>query len=65
MSTQELSARLFTALRLLRTTLMREGGDGVLAYHIFGYVCVVLLTHCLIWHVPFTVESMILLWSAS
>ncbi|KAL8520083.1 hypothetical protein ACS0TY_010858 [Phlomoides rotata] len=31
-----LSAKLYTSLRLLRTTLIKEGGDGVYAHHIFG-----------------------------
>ncbi|KAK7328296.1 hypothetical protein VNO77_22399 [Canavalia gladiata] len=31
-----LSAKLYTALRMLRTTLVREAGEGVMAYHIFG-----------------------------
>ncbi|KAJ6327799.1 hypothetical protein OIU78_014621 [Salix suchowensis] len=31
-----LSAKLFSALRLLRTVLLKEAGDGVMAYHIFG-----------------------------
>ncbi|KAL9244687.1 hypothetical protein vseg_018439 [Gypsophila vaccaria] len=32
----ELSVKLYAALRLLRTALMKEGGDRVMAYHIFG-----------------------------
>ncbi|XP_004485478.1 ATP-dependent DNA helicase Q-like 4A [Cicer arietinum] len=31
-----LSAKLYTALRMLRTALVREAGEGVMAYHIFG-----------------------------
>ncbi|ESW20522.1 hypothetical protein PHAVU_006G216200 [Phaseolus vulgaris] len=31
-----LSAKLYTALRMLRTTLVKEAGDSVFAYHIFG-----------------------------
>ncbi|KAK1309981.1 ATP-dependent DNA helicase Q-like 4A [Acorus calamus] len=31
-----LSAKLFASLRLLRTLLMKEAGEGVMAYHIFG-----------------------------
>ncbi|XP_047337358.1 ATP-dependent DNA helicase Q-like 4A [Impatiens glandulifera] len=31
-----LSAKLYTALRRLRTVLLKEAGDGVMAYHIFG-----------------------------
>ncbi|KAK9134720.1 hypothetical protein Syun_014050 [Stephania yunnanensis] len=31
-----LSAKLYAALRMLRTTLVKEAGDGVMAYHIFG-----------------------------
>ncbi|KAL2342236.1 hypothetical protein Fmac_010176 [Flemingia macrophylla] len=31
-----LSAKLYTALRMLRTSLVREAGEGVMAYHIFG-----------------------------
>ncbi|KAI5593411.1 hypothetical protein BDE02_03G013400 [Populus trichocarpa] len=31
-----LSAKLFSALRMLRTALLKEAGDGVMAYHIFG-----------------------------
>ncbi|XP_009787118.1 ATP-dependent DNA helicase Q-like 4A isoform X2 [Nicotiana sylvestris] len=31
-----LSAKLYTALRRLRTLLVKEAGDGVMAYHIFG-----------------------------
>lgn len=31
-----LSAKLYAALRLLRTILIKEGGEGVLAHHIFG-----------------------------
>jgi len=33
---QNLSAKLYTALRMLRTTLVKEAGDGVFAHHIFG-----------------------------
>lgn len=33
---QNLSAKLYTALRMLRTAIVREAGDGVMAYHIFG-----------------------------
>ncbi|XP_047315082.1 ATP-dependent DNA helicase Q-like 4A isoform X2 [Impatiens glandulifera] len=33
-----LSAKLYTALRRLRTVLLKEAGDGVVAYHIFGNV---------------------------
>ncbi|TKY71366.1 ATP-dependent DNA helicase Q 4A [Spatholobus suberectus] len=32
----DLSAKLYTALRMLRTSLVREAGEGVMAYHIFG-----------------------------
>ncbi|XP_074275910.1 ATP-dependent DNA helicase Q-like 4A isoform X2 [Silene latifolia] len=32
----EISAKLYSALRVLRTALMKEGGDRVMAYHIFG-----------------------------
>lgn len=32
----DLSAKLYTALRMLRTTLCREAGEGVMAHHIFG-----------------------------
>ncbi|KAI4296227.1 hypothetical protein L6164_036202 [Bauhinia variegata] len=32
----DLSAKLYTALRMLRTALVREAGEGVMAYHIFG-----------------------------
>ncbi|XAR56334.1 DNA helicase [Bertholletia excelsa] len=31
-----LSAKVYTALRRLRTLLLKEAGDGVMAYHIFG-----------------------------
>ncbi|OMP01612.1 hypothetical protein COLO4_11772 [Corchorus olitorius] len=31
-----LSAKLYSALRMLRTLLVKEAGDGVMAYHIFG-----------------------------
>ncbi|KAK2393062.1 DNA helicase [Trifolium repens] len=31
-----LAANLYTALRMLRTALCREAGEGVMAYHIFG-----------------------------
>ncbi|KAK6240973.1 hypothetical protein SCA6_006362 [Theobroma cacao] len=31
-----LSAKLYSALRMLRTVLVKEAGDGVMAYHIFG-----------------------------
>ncbi|XP_022763289.1 ATP-dependent DNA helicase Q-like 4A [Durio zibethinus] len=31
-----LSAKLYSALRLLRTILVKEAGEGVMAYHIFG-----------------------------
>ncbi|KAK1267193.1 ATP-dependent DNA helicase Q-like 4A [Acorus gramineus] len=31
-----LSAKLFASLRLLRTLLLKEAGEGVMAYHIFG-----------------------------
>ncbi|KAM7250527.1 hypothetical protein ACFE04_022410 [Oxalis oulophora] len=31
-----LSAKLYSALRLLRTNLVKEAGEGVMAYHIFG-----------------------------
>ncbi|KAK9081904.1 hypothetical protein Syun_030741 [Stephania yunnanensis] len=31
-----LSAKLYAALRMLRTALVKEAGDGVMAYHIFG-----------------------------
>ncbi|RAL39559.1 hypothetical protein DM860_003092 [Cuscuta australis] len=31
-----LSAKLYNALRMLRTTLIKEAGEGVLAYHIFA-----------------------------
>ncbi|WOL11143.1 hypothetical protein Cni_G19904 [Canna indica] len=31
-----LAAKLYAALRMLRTTLVKEAGDGVMAYHIFG-----------------------------
>ncbi|XP_052206048.1 ATP-dependent DNA helicase Q-like 4A [Diospyros lotus] len=31
-----LSAKLYTALRRLRTALLKEAGEGVMAYHIFG-----------------------------
>ncbi|XP_010269421.1 PREDICTED: ATP-dependent DNA helicase Q-like 4A isoform X2 [Nelumbo nucifera] len=30
-----LSAKLYSSLRMLRTTLVREAGEGVMAYHIF------------------------------
>ncbi|CAA7404506.1 unnamed protein product [Spirodela intermedia] len=32
---QKLSEKLFSALKALRTTLVKEAGDGVMAYHIF------------------------------
>ncbi|KAK8952242.1 ATP-dependent DNA helicase Q-like 4A [Platanthera zijinensis] len=32
----KLSAKLYAALRMLRTALLKEAGDGVMAYHIFG-----------------------------
>ncbi|XP_068658889.1 ATP-dependent DNA helicase Q-like 4A isoform X2 [Aristolochia californica] len=31
-----LSAKLYTALRMLRALLVKEAGEGVMAYHIFG-----------------------------
>ncbi|XP_072962259.1 ATP-dependent DNA helicase Q-like 4A isoform X2 [Typha angustifolia] len=31
-----LSAKLYAALRMLRTMLVKEAGEGVMAYHIFG-----------------------------
>ncbi|KAI0494429.1 hypothetical protein KFK09_024563 [Dendrobium nobile] len=31
-----LSAKLYAALRMLRTLLVKEAGEGVMAYHIFG-----------------------------
>ncbi|GMH23928.1 hypothetical protein Nepgr_025771 [Nepenthes gracilis] len=31
-----LSAKLYSALRMLRTALVKEAGEGVMAYHIFG-----------------------------
>ncbi|GMI88192.1 hypothetical protein like AT1G10930 [Hibiscus trionum] len=31
-----LSAKLYSALRMLRTVLVKEAGEGVMAYHIFG-----------------------------
>ncbi|KAH6766488.1 DNA helicase [Perilla frutescens var. hirtella] len=31
-----LSAKLYPALRMLRTILLKEAGEGVMAYHIFG-----------------------------
>ncbi|RVW28361.1 ATP-dependent DNA helicase Q-like 4A [Vitis vinifera] len=31
-----LSAKLYSALRILRTVLVKEAGEGVMAYHIFG-----------------------------
>ncbi|XWS54876.1 hypothetical protein CRYUN_Cryun10bG0127200 [Craigia yunnanensis] len=31
-----ISAKLYSALRMLRTVLVREAGEGVMAYHIFG-----------------------------
>ncbi|KAJ7946603.1 DNA helicase, ATP-dependent [Quillaja saponaria] len=31
-----LSAKLYSALRMLRTAIVREAGEGVMAYHIFG-----------------------------
>ncbi|URE10634.1 RQC [Musa troglodytarum] len=31
-----LSAKLYAALRMLRTALVKEAGEGVMAYHIFG-----------------------------
>ncbi|KAK4438311.1 ATP-dependent DNA helicase Q-like 4A [Sesamum alatum] len=31
-----LSAKLYSSLRMLRTTLVKEAGEGVMAYHIFG-----------------------------
>ncbi|XP_038989126.1 ATP-dependent DNA helicase Q-like 4A [Phoenix dactylifera] len=31
-----LSAKLYAALRMLRTVLVKEAGEGVMAYHIFG-----------------------------
>ncbi|XP_054776776.1 ATP-dependent DNA helicase Q-like 4A isoform X1 [Prosopis cineraria] len=31
-----LSAKLYTALRMLRTAIVKEAGEGVMAYHIFG-----------------------------
>ncbi|XP_044512347.1 ATP-dependent DNA helicase Q-like 4A isoform X2 [Mangifera indica] len=31
-----LSAKLYSALRMLRTLLVKEAGEGVMAYHIFG-----------------------------
>ncbi|PIM99694.1 ATP-dependent DNA helicase [Handroanthus impetiginosus] len=31
-----LSAKLYTSLRMLRTILVKEAGEGVMAYHIFG-----------------------------
>ncbi|CAI9103814.1 OLC1v1002376C1 [Oldenlandia corymbosa var. corymbosa] len=34
--TQTLSAKLYSALRILRANLAKEAGDGVMAYHIFG-----------------------------
>ncbi|PKA62531.1 ATP-dependent DNA helicase Q-like 4B [Apostasia shenzhenica] len=33
---RNLSAKLYAALRMLRTVLVKEAGDGVMAYHIFG-----------------------------
>lgn len=35
---QNLSAKLYSALRMLRTLLVKEAGEGVMAYHIFGWV---------------------------
>ena len=35
---QNLSAKLYSALRMLRTLLVKEAGEGVMAYHIFGFV---------------------------
>ncbi|MFS7979105.1 putative DNA helicase [Helianthus anomalus] len=32
----ELYAKLFSALKMLRTLLLKEAGEGVMAYHIFG-----------------------------
>ncbi|KAK3016325.1 hypothetical protein RJ639_007305 [Escallonia herrerae] len=32
----DLSAKLYSALRMLRTLLVKEAGEGVMAYHIFG-----------------------------
>ncbi|TXG64064.1 hypothetical protein EZV62_011058 [Acer yangbiense] len=33
---QNLSAKLYSSLRILRTILVKEAGEGVMAYHIFG-----------------------------
>lgn len=33
---QQLSAKLYSSLRMLRTNLVKEAADGVMAYHIFG-----------------------------
>lgn len=43
---QNLSAKLYSALRMLRTILVKEAGEGVMAYHIFGFV----LSHFLSFH---------------
>lgn len=37
---QGLSAKLYSSLRMLRTNLVKEAADGVMAYHIFGRVLV-------------------------
>ncbi|KAK6131895.1 hypothetical protein DH2020_034368 [Rehmannia glutinosa] len=33
-----LSAKLYSALRMLRTILVKDAGEGVMAYHIFGFI---------------------------
>lgn len=40
MPLQNLSAELYSALRKLRTALVKEAGEGVMAYHIFGYASI-------------------------
>ncbi|KAK7412041.1 hypothetical protein VNO78_03487 [Psophocarpus tetragonolobus] len=50
-----LSAKLYTALRMLRTSLVREAGDGVMAYHIFGNATLQQISK----RVPRTIEELL------
>lgn len=50
-----LSAKLYTALRKLRNTIVREAGDGVSAHHIFGDDTI----HYIVQKVPRTINELL------
>jgi len=61
---QNLSAKLYSALRMLRTILVKEAGEGVMAYHIFGFVLIHFL-FCSLSSTTFSIYVCFCLWASS